>query len=91
MGKYNQLAKIVAIFSITGIILFLGLLEYHRSFDPYSWLNPNRETVYSRNLWNQRKEIYVFSFLACFSSFLVSITFLLFNWILQRRNRINLK
>ena len=91
MEKINLLAKTVAIFSLIAVILFFGLLEHHRSFDPYSWLDPKDVSVQSRDLWNQRKELYAYFLLGSFASLIVSATYLFFGWIVKRNNRINLK
>lgn len=91
MKKFNRIAKVVAIFSFIGVLLFVSLLEYHRSFNPYSWLNSSQVSVYSRDLWNQRKWIYAYSFLTSFIFLVISVSYLLVNWIANRKTKISLK
>jgi hypothetical protein len=56
----NALRLFIAItlVSLLALIVLFGLHQYHYSFDPYSWAKPNVEGVESRNLWNQRKDLY---------------------------------
>ena len=48
MKGLNPIVKIVALSSLFGVALSIGLLEYHYTFDPYTWLNPNKEDDFSR-------------------------------------------
>lgn len=88
MKEYKQIIKVLAVFSFVGIFVFLGLLEYHRSFNPYTWLNPNNFGDYSRDLWNQRKEFYAYSLILSFISFLTSTTFLIVIWIGRAKTKL---
>ena len=48
----------LTLLSLTSLIVLVGLHEHLYSFDPYSWANSKVESVESRNLWNQRKDLY---------------------------------
>lgn len=49
---------VATVVSFIGLAIFLGLHEYLYTFDPYSWANPKVESVESRNLFNERKDLY---------------------------------
>ncbi len=77
------------IISVIGFFLSFFLLEELRSHDPYQWLNPDVETVESRNLWNERKMLYVYFSVGFFISLITSIGVLIFHKINQRRAKLN--
>jgi hypothetical protein len=87
----NSTIKIIAIISLVGFLMSFGLLEYHRSFDPYSWMETGIVSIESRNLWNERKWQYFYLGVISFVSLFLSIIFLIFNWIINRNNKVNLK
>lgn len=91
MKRFKLIIKIVAIISLLGCFLAFGLLEYHRLFDPYGWMEPGIESVESRNIWNERKWQYFYFGAVSFISLLSSSLSLLFVWIVNRKNKVNLK
>jgi hypothetical protein len=88
MVNLNSIVKIIAVLSLIGFLLAIGLHEYHYSFDPYSWLDPNFETVESRNFWNERKWHYRYFGILSFAVLLLSVTTLFFNWLINRRTKL---
>lgn len=91
MKKPITFIKSIAVISLFGLLLAFGLLEYHRSFDPYGWLETGIESVESRNLWNERKWQYFYFGAFSFISLFLSSLSLFFIWILNRKNRASLK
>ena len=91
MKKTNSIIKVVVIISLLGCLLAFGLLEYHRSFDPYGWLEPGIESVESRNLFNERKWQYFYFGVVSFISLFLSSLILFFIWIVNRKSKVNLK
>ena len=85
MNNLNRKAKIVAVLAFGAFLISFGLLNYHYSFDPYSWLKPDVDAVLSRDRWLERRDIYICSALLSFVAFFVAATDLLFAWIVERR------
>lgn len=85
-GIFRLLLITTGIASAAVMILF-GLLMHHSSFDPYGWANPGTETVESRDLWNERKEVYSSLLLI---SFAIAVTLGVMTgvvWLRSRRNK----
>lgn len=85
MKKLNRILLIFAVISLFGLLITIGLHEYHYSFDPYSWLKSGKEGVESRNLWNERKSLYRYWILAFFVSSMIFGTLPTFSWFNKRR------
>ena len=91
MEKTKSIMKVVSIVSLLGCFLAFGLLEYHRSFDPYGWLDTGIESVESKNLWNEKKwQYYYFGAISFIPLFLSSLC-LFFIWTSNRRKQVNFK
>lgn len=84
---YFRYLLIGTVLSFVALIVFIGLHEYLYTFDPYSWLDPKVESVKSRNLWNQRKELYRLLGLIFFCSSLVFGSAITIIWFRRRRVR----
>jgi hypothetical protein len=91
MGNFNRKVRIIAVLAFVAFLISFGLLNYHYSFDPYTWLKPAEEGVLSRHLWLERRDIYAYSVLVSFGAFFIAAAYLLVSWIIKRRNRVNLK
>lgn len=61
MFKSNLRIKLVIGIWLCLVILLCGLLAYHYSFDPYTWLDPNREDNFSQALWAHRRNAYLYA------------------------------
>lgn len=57
--KKVDLLFTLASFSLLLLIISFILLEYHYTFDPYSWASPGIESVRSRNSWLARRNLYI--------------------------------
>ncbi len=88
MKNLNSILKIVAIISLFSFLISLGLLEYHRSFDPYGWMESGIESVESRNLFNQRKWQYFYFVTGSFLSLFLSTSHLVFNRLINRNTNL---
>jgi hypothetical protein len=84
-NKVPRLCLAVTLISLAALIILFGLHEYHYSFDPYSWANPNAETVESRNLWNQRKDLYRLLMIVFFCPAVIFGSATVVVWFRQRR------
>lgn len=69
-------------FAVVALTVSICLHEYHYTFDPYSWANPEIESDKSRDLWNERKDLYRF-FIAVF--FLLTMGLSGISWMVWRR------
>ena len=74
--------------SLIGFFSFFLLLEELCSHDPYQWLNPDVETVESRNLWNEWKMLYFYFSVGFFISLLTSTRALIFHEISERKAKL---
>ena len=83
-NKVLRLLFTVTLISLAALLLLLGLHEYHYSFDPYSWADPNAASVESRNLWNQRKDFYRLLMLVFFCPAVIFGLATVFVWFRQR-------
>jgi Zn-dependent protease with chaperone function len=66
--KRSSVLTIALIVAVAGWLVSLGLFWHLSQYDPYSWASPGVESVQSRNLYLERRALYVwvgvFSFLA---------------------------
>lgn len=88
--KSRRTKTIIILFLIAFLFSF-GLLQYHYSFNPYTWLNPAIEDDYSRGLWLERRNIYALMTLLTFSGFFFATGFGFIELILTKRSKLNLK
>lgn len=52
--------------SFGGLLMLIGLHQYHYSFDPYSWFQIGGDAVLTRDLWNAQKDLYNYLILRVF-------------------------
>jgi hypothetical protein len=90
MKNLNYFLKIIALICLIGLFITIGLHEYHNSFNPYSWLDSNKETTESRYLWNIRKELIRLWILQFFIGTLIFSILPTLNWLISYR-KIKLK
>lgn len=91
MEKYNSLAKFTAILGSIIFLLSFGLLNYHYSFNPYTWLDSTKEDDFSRSLWLERRNSYAYLVAISFGTSSIAIAYLFLSWVIQKKNRIILK
>jgi len=84
MEILNQKARTISILFFIAFLFSFGLLEYHYSFNPYTWLNPAIEDDFSRSLWLDRRNVYVFLTIITFGGFLVTTAYWFLSWIIGK-------
>jgi hypothetical protein len=85
---FSLLIKLSLIISVLGLIVCVGLLFELYRHDPYGWISPPFEAVESRDLWNERKDVYFNSAKIFLSAAFVSSGILFLRMILKNRSKI---
>jgi hypothetical protein len=88
MKGFSLLIKISSVISVLGLIVCVGLLSELYRHDPYSWISPPFGKVESRDLWNERKDVYLMTAKIFLSSTFVSSVILLLQMILKNRSKL---
>lgn len=83
--------KLVLLVTFLAFVFSFGLLEYHYSFDPYTWLDPSHGDDFSRGLWLERRNLYAALVVVFFLSFFVTASYLFWNWAMRRLDIAKLK
>jgi hypothetical protein len=55
--------------TLSFLLFFLWGYNRHSHLDPYSWANPGMETLESRDLWMQRRSLFIWSAAVAFALF----------------------
>jgi hypothetical protein len=74
----KKILKIWLAVSAAGILISLLLLAELLSHDPYQWLKPRFDGVESRDLWNERKKLYIYILVGFSAVFFSSLAYLIY-------------
>jgi hypothetical protein len=85
MKHFSLWINVSILISIFGLIVCAGLLLELYRHDPYSWLKPPFEAIESRDLWNERKDLYLKVASFFLTSTVVSFILLLFNIFIKKQ------
>lgn len=91
MKKANRSIKFASIVSLSCVAALFVLIQYHYSFDPYSYVDPTVKSVESRSVWLWRRNVYFYTFCAAFVSLTISLGLLILSWITGRVSAAKLK
>jgi preprotein translocase subunit SecE len=88
MRKTSIWVRILFVGSFIVMITCFGLLIELATHNPYNWLDSSIETLQSRTLWNERKELYYqCSLISVVFTFLSFIVFLI-DWFRKSRHKL---
>ncbi len=91
MKSLKHSVKGVAILTFVAFLFSFTLLNYHYTFNPNFCSNPNLDEYFCRSLWVEERTYYLHFSKVFFGVFFISIGYLFFCWIIEKRNSRYLK